>query len=200
MITCTACPRLLFNRSSGIVWFHHCVRHLGWRNHWEGFHNASVVLTMSCPIFLFGGWNHVSPVWNAGCMEGSFDMNTFIFSVFWTGDCLQIKKQRSNGFYPKPPCREDSHTEPSHIFRRSDHSTHGFGEAKKYPKLKMYENVMSELRSGYSSRTLEIKSVPIPAPVPPPREWQSWKPCKPGCELKQVFHLQATIARTETLS
>ena len=51
MITCTACPRLLFNRSSGIVWFHHCVRHLGWRNHWEGFHNASVVLTMSCPIF-----------------------------------------------------------------------------------------------------------------------------------------------------
>ena len=36
----------------------------------------------------------------------------------------------------------------------------------------------SKTRSGYSSRTLEIKSVPMPAPVPPPNEWQSWKPCK----------------------
>jgi hypothetical protein len=25
--------------------------------------------------------------------------------------------------------------------------------------------------SGYSSRILEIKRVPIPEPVPPPREW-----------------------------
>ena len=52
----------------------------------------------------------------------------------------------------------------------------------------MYENVAGELRSGYSSRTLEINNVPMPAPVPPPREWQSWKPCKPGCELKQILH------------
>merc|ERR1712118_331215 len=34
------------------------------------------------------------------------------------------------------------------------------------------ENV-SIMRSGYSSRTFEISRVPIPAPVPPPREWQS---------------------------
>ena len=39
------------------------------------------------------------------------------------------------------------------------------------------ENV-SMMRSGYSSRTLEINNVPMPAPVPPPREWQSWNPCK----------------------
>ena len=32
------------------------------------------------------------------------------------------------------------------------------------------------IRSGYSSRILEIKSVPIPAPVPPPSEWVIWKP------------------------
>merc|ERR1719377_243685 len=31
-------------------------------------------------------------------------------------------------------------------------------------------------RSGYSSRILEIRSVPIPAPVPPPRECVIWKP------------------------
>ena len=30
--------------------------------------------------------------------------------------------------------------------------------------------------SGYSSRILEMSSVPIPEPVPPPREWVSWKP------------------------
>ena len=34
------------------------------------------------------------------------------------------------------------------------------------------------MRSGYSSRILEIKSVPIPAPVPPPREWVIWKPSR----------------------
>ena len=33
----------------------------------------------------------------------------------------------------------------------------------------MMEKV-SMIRSGYSSRTLEIRSVPIPEPVPPPRE------------------------------
>ena len=32
--------------------------------------------------------------------------------------------------------------------------------------------------SGYSSRILEIKRVPIPDPVPPPREWVIWKPCR----------------------
>merc|ERR1719504_337612 len=37
------------------------------------------------------------------------------------------------------------------------------------------ENV-SITRSGYSSRIFEMRRVPIPAPVPPPREWQSWKP------------------------
>ena len=38
--------------------------------------------------------------------------------------------------------------------------------------------------SGYSSRILEIRRVPIPAPVPPPSEWVIWKPvtCKKGGE------------------
>ena len=30
--------------------------------------------------------------------------------------------------------------------------------------------------SGYSSRILEINKVPIPEPVPPPREWVIWNP------------------------
>ncbi|CAA7399059.1 unnamed protein product [Spirodela intermedia] len=30
--------------------------------------------------------------------------------------------------------------------------------------------------SGYSSRIFDISSVPIPDPVPPPSEWQIWKP------------------------
>ena len=33
------------------------------------------------------------------------------------------------------------------------------------------------MRSGYSSRILEMRSVPMPEPVPPPREWHTWKPC-----------------------
>lgn len=39
------------------------------------------------------------------------------------------------------------------------------------------ENVVIIL-SGYSSLILEISNVPIPEPVPPPREWVSWKPCR----------------------
>ena len=36
----------------------------------------------------------------------------------------------------------------------------------------------SMMRSGYSSLTFEMSNVPIPEPVPPPREWHNWKPCK----------------------
>jgi hypothetical protein len=35
---------------------------------------------------------------------------------------------------------------------------------------------VSIIRSGYSSRILEMRRVPMPEPVPPPREWQTWKP------------------------
>ena len=37
------------------------------------------------------------------------------------------------------------------------------------------ENVIIT-RSGYSSRTFEMRSVPMPAPVPPPSECVIWKP------------------------
>lgn len=33
------------------------------------------------------------------------------------------------------------------------------------------------IRSGYSSLILEMSKVPMPEPVPPPKEWASWKPC-----------------------
>merc|ERR1719156_485587 len=35
---------------------------------------------------------------------------------------------------------------------------------------------VSIIRSGYSSRIFDISKVPIPAPVPPPREWTNWNP------------------------
>ena len=37
------------------------------------------------------------------------------------------------------------------------------------------ENMFMVL-SGYSSLILEMRSFPMPDPVPPPREWVSWKP------------------------
>merc|ERR1719158_1837199 len=55
---------------------------------------------------------------------------------------------------------------------------------------------VSMTRSGYSSRTFEIRSVPIPAPVPPPSEWTNWKPCmqsQPSASLR-------TTSRTESMS
>merc|ERR1711972_1210870 len=53
---------------------------------------------------------------------------------------------------------------------------------------------VSIMRSGYSSRTLEMSSVPMPEPVPPPSEWQSWKPWRqsqPSASLR-------TTSRTES--
>ncbi|CAA6669174.1 unnamed protein product [Spirodela intermedia] len=35
---------------------------------------------------------------------------------------------------------------------------------------------VSIIRSGYSSLIFEMSSVPMPEPVPPPREWHTWKP------------------------
>merc|ERR1712139_749624 len=51
-------------------------------------------------------------------------------------------------------------------------------------------------RSGYSSRILEINKVPMPAPVPPPREWVIWKPWRqshPSASLR-------TTSSTESIS
>jgi hypothetical protein len=41
------------------------------------------------------------------------------------------------------------------------------------------ENVII-MRSGYSSRILEMSRVPMPDPVPPPSEWATWKPVGEG--------------------
>lgn len=52
------------------------------------------------------------------------------------------------------------------------------------------------IRSGNSSRILEIKSVPIPAPVPPPSEWVIWKPWRQS----QFSASRRTTSRTESTS
>ena len=51
------------------------------------------------------------------------------------------------------------------------------------------------IRSGYSSRIFEISRVPMPAPVPPPRECVSWKPCRqsqPSVSLRTTSSTEST--------
>merc|ERR1711939_650978 len=55
---------------------------------------------------------------------------------------------------------------------------------------------VSITRSGYSSRILEMRRVPIPAPVPPPREWQSWKPWRQSQDSASL----RTTSSTESIS
>ena len=50
--------------------------------------------------------------------------------------------------------------------------------------------------SGYSSRILEIRSVPIPDPVPPPKECVSWNPCKQSHDSDSF----RTTSKTESTS
>ena len=52
------------------------------------------------------------------------------------------------------------------------------------------------MRSGYSSRILEMRSVPIPAPVPPPSECVIWKPCS----MSQFSASLRTTSMTESTS
>merc|ERR1719378_901547 len=52
------------------------------------------------------------------------------------------------------------------------------------------------MRSGYSSRILLIRRVPIPAPVPPPREcviWNPWRQSQPSASFR-------TTSNTESMS
>merc|ERR1711988_306909 len=51
-------------------------------------------------------------------------------------------------------------------------------------------------RSGYSSRILEIRRVPMPAPVPPPSEWVIWKPWRQSQDSASL----RTTSRTESMS
>merc|ERR1712168_214035 len=57
------------------------------------------------------------------------------------------------------------------------------------------ENVFMIL-SGYSSRILLMRRVPMPEPVPPPREWVSWKPCRQSQDSASFL----TTSRTESTS
>merc|ERR1719379_662952 len=52
------------------------------------------------------------------------------------------------------------------------------------------------MRSGYSSRIFEMSSVPMPDPVPPPKEWVIWKPCRQS-QLSASFR---TTSSTESMS
>merc|ERR1719324_463744 len=61
------------------------------------------------------------------------------------------------------------------------------------------ENV-SIMRSGYSSRTFETSSVPMPAPVPPPREWMSWKPCRQSQPSASLRTTSSTLSMSSAPS
>ena len=52
------------------------------------------------------------------------------------------------------------------------------------------------MRSGYSSRILLISSVPMPEPVPPPSECETWKPWRQS----QASASLRTTSRTESMS
>lgn len=52
------------------------------------------------------------------------------------------------------------------------------------------------MRSGYSSLILLMRSVPIPEPVPPPREWVSWNPWRQSQPSASFL----TTSRTESTS
>ena len=50
------------------------------------------------------------------------------------------------------------------------------------------------MRSGYSSLIFEISRVPMPEPVPPPREWQTWNPAQVDMLLPYVQMYQGPIS------
>ena len=55
---------------------------------------------------------------------------------------------------------------------------------------------VSMMRSGYSSRILEMSSVPMPEPVPPPSECVIWKPCRQSHDSASL----RTTSSTESIS
>ena len=52
------------------------------------------------------------------------------------------------------------------------------------------------MRSGYSSRILEMSSVPMPDPVPPPSACVIWKPWRQSQDSASL----RTTSRTESMS
>lgn len=50
------------------------------------------------------------------------------------------------------------------------------------------------IRSGYSSLILLIRRVPIPDPVPPPRLWAIWKPCRQSQASASLRNTSRTVS------
>lgn len=75
--------------------------------------------------------------------------------------------------------RSDTHT---HAELKLKYNTLEYDEPRKNTKIITFGEGTTEyvfmILSGYSSLILEINSVPIPDPVPPPKECVNWKPCK----------------------
>ena len=84
------------------------------------------------------------------------------------------------------------------------------GTSAKYLTLQLLDKLMHEngtlgdgttekvfmILSGYSSRILLMRRVPIPEPVPPPSECVSWNPCRQS----QLSASLRTTSKTESTS
>ena len=168
-------PRILldFVQLGNIVWLHHSVGHFWWRNHWESLHNTSaakqacacagremlfirIFVAVECKTktLKFPKFNkHISIQDQTRNIRAPRKLTTYhdvsFLSVRWFLTFFHVACA-----LPDPFISTFTASNPS------------------------FRSRFSKRRSGYSSLTFEISKVPMPAPVPPPKEWHNWKPCK----------------------
>lgn len=168
-------PRILldFVQLGNIVWLHHSVGHFWWRNHRESLHNTSaakqacacagrellfirIFVAVECKTktLKFPKFNkHISIQDQTRNIRAPRKLTTYhdvsLLSVRWFLTFFHVACALPDPFIS--------------TFNASNPS---------------FRSRFSKRRSGYSSLTFEISKVPMPAPVPPPKEWHNWKPCK----------------------
>lgn len=201
-------------------WNNRKCHHNAWKkrvnNHWlkkktvEGFSLRSVRIC-KCKVFLFFAIQYISrgkfsiEVWKFDYFE---ERRARFFSLrvvllpgkfrlkFQNKTCSRKMRSKKRSSCFLPPFEVQQYV--NMFFPTSDRGVvllqvkTSFRRVKKF----LYQSKRHYLRSGYSSRIFEMRSVPMPEPVPPPKECVIWKPWRQSHDSASL----RTTSRTESTS
>lgn len=121
--------------------------------------------------------------------------------IVWLDDCVgNCMNEKSRRLVSAGSTREHSEQVKQRTLwwrNNGESSHHSIGELCKINSISncLDYTCRTWIVFNAPSRILEMSNVPIPAPVPPPREWVIWKPCRqshPSASFRTLYITKET--------